>query len=92
MSLRSATSTASGQKHNYPITKFGKISILSSERWFFSPEWHRQEQAYVVELQNTPGLSGAPVMVYGPEFRFTPFQFRELTPLVEYDRSGGEYF
>jgi hypothetical protein len=72
----------SGQKQNYPITKFGKISILSSERWFFNPEWHRYEEAYVVELQNTPGLSGAPVMVYGPEFHFNPFRFRELTPLV----------
>ena len=71
-----------GQKQNYPITKFGKISILSSERWFFNQDWHRYEEAYVIELQNTPGLSGAPVMLYGPEFSFDPFRFRNLMPMV----------
>jgi hypothetical protein len=72
----------SGQKQNYPITKFGRISILTPERWFFSRDWKRQEEAYVVELQNTPGLSGAPVMTYGMEIRANPFQYRELAPMV----------
>jgi len=72
----------SGQKQNYPVTKFGKISVLSSERWYVNPEWKRPEEAYLVELQNTPGMSGAPLMTYGPEFQFDPFRFRELPPYV----------
>jgi hypothetical protein len=72
----------SGQKQNYPITKFGKISILTSERWFFNSEWKRFEEAYVVELQNTPGLSGAPVMTYGMEFEPGTIRQRNLPPWV----------
>lgn len=71
-----------GQKQNYPITKFGKISILTPERWYFNPDWQRNEEAYVVEMQNTPGLSGAPVITYGVEFHVSPFQYRELGPNV----------
>ncbi len=72
----------SGQKQNYPITKFGKISILTSERWYFNPDWKRFEEAYVVELQNTPGLSGAPVMTYGMEFEPGSIRYRYLPPFV----------
>jgi len=72
----------SGQKQNYPITKFGKISILTSERWFFNGDWKRFEEAYVVELQNTPGLSGAPVITYGIEFEPGTFRYRYLPPFV----------
>jgi hypothetical protein len=72
----------SGQKQNYPITKFGKISILTSERWYFNPDWKRFEEAYVVELQNTPGLSGAPVMTYGMEFEPGTIRQRILPPFV----------
>jgi hypothetical protein len=72
----------SGQKQNYPITKFGKISILTSERWFYNPEWKRFEEAYVAELQNTPRLSGAPVMTYGMEFEPGTIRQRNLPPFV----------
>lgn len=71
-----------GEKINYPITKFGKISILTPERWFFNPDLDRYEDGYVVELQNVPGMSGAPVMTYGFEFEANPFQFRDLPPYV----------
>jgi hypothetical protein len=72
-----------GVKQNYPITKFGKISILTSEKWFYNPAWQRKEEAYVMDLQNTPGLSGAPVMTYGVEFHLKPmFEYRELPPYV----------
>jgi hypothetical protein len=72
----------SGQTLNFPVTKFGKLSVLTSERWFHNAAWNRSEEGYLVELQNTPGMSGAPLMTYGPEFRFDPFRFRELNPMI----------
>jgi hypothetical protein len=71
-----------GEKANYPITKFGKISLLTPEKWFYNDDWNRYEEGYVVELQNVPGLSGSPVMTYGFEFQAQPFRFRELEPDV----------
>lgn len=79
----------SGERSNFPVTKFGHISILTEERWFLSPESGRYEQAYLVELQGTPGLSGAPVLTYGFELREKPFQFRQLAPYVVGVVKGG---
>jgi hypothetical protein len=72
----------SGQKQNFPITKFGKVSLITKEAWFLNSSSGRQEEAYLVELQNTPGLSGAPVMVYGLEIKLNPLRYRDLPPLV----------
>lgn len=72
----------SGQTQNYPVTKFGKISVLTTEKWYLNPELHRPEQAYIVEMQNAPGLSGAPVMTYGVDIKFNPLRYRELEPYV----------
>ncbi len=74
----------SGNKQNFPITKFGKVALLTQEGWYHSQR-SRLEQAYLVELQNTPGLSGAPVMVQSPQFRVDhegKFQFRRIPPFV----------
>ncbi len=40
------------------------------------------EQGYVLDLSNAPGLSGAPVLTHGIEFRSDPFQYRELPPYL----------
>jgi len=71
----------SGEQVNYPVTKFGHISVLTDESWFAGPLSHINEKGYIIELQNTPGLSGAPVVTYGFEFKL-PFQFRVLPPYL----------
>ncbi len=76
----------SGMKKNYPVTKFGKISLLSEEIWYKSPNPRNIiEKAYLIELQNVPGLSGSPVLLKGPQFKITKdkqFQFRNIPPLI----------
>lgn len=59
----------SGLKKNYPVKKFGKIALLTEENWCPSPLHPGQlQKAYIVELQNVPGLSGAPVLLQSPRF------------------------
>ena len=72
----------SGVRANYPVTKFGEISLLTDEKWFTNPESHMNEQGYVVQLPNAPGLSGAPVVTHGVEFDVAPFRFRQLSPFI----------
>lgn len=62
----------SGFKRNFPVAKFGKVAMLSNEHWYHSDSPRGGlEQAYVVELQSVPGLSGSPVMLSSPQFGFT---------------------
>ncbi len=70
-----------GEARNYPVTKFGRISVLTDERWFLSDRGF-YENAYVVELQNVLGLSGAPLFAYGQEIKLNPLRFRILPPLI----------
>lgn len=76
----------SGHKQNYPVTKFGRVALLTEEAWYRSPAPRNyDEQAYVVELQNVPGLSGAPVMLESPQFRVGAsgnFEYRRVPPHV----------
>lgn len=76
----------SGNRQNYPVAKFGKIAMLTNEVWYRSqPPRNMDEEAYLVELQNVPGLSGAPVMLQSPQFRIDKegkFQYRRITPLI----------
>lgn len=72
----------SGEHQNFPVTKFGEISILTREKWYLNPDSHSYEQAYLVQLPNAPGLSGAPALTHGYEFRDNPFQYRHLPPLI----------
>ena len=76
----------SGYKQNYPVTKFGKVALITEEPWYKSPPPRNfNEQAYLIELQNTPGLSGAPVILKSPQFRVDTtgqFQFRKLDPSI----------
>jgi hypothetical protein len=68
----------SGKKKNYPVKKFGKIALLTEESWCPNPFQPNQlQRAYLVELQNVPGLSGAPVLLQSP--RFLVVQGRNLT-------------
>jgi hypothetical protein len=50
----------SGKKKNYVVKKFGRISLLTEEQWLGEDS---QQKAYLIELQNVPGLSGAPVFL-----------------------------
>jgi hypothetical protein len=69
-------------KANYPVTKFGHISMVSDEAWFLNPASHLMEQGYIVDLPNAPGLSGAPVYVFGSEVEANPFRVREVNPTI----------
>jgi hypothetical protein len=72
----------SGQQSNYPVTKFGQISVITPERWFYHPQSKLREEGYVIQLPNAPGLSGAPVLSHGIEFDTNPFRFRQLPPYM----------
>ena len=72
----------SGQQVNFPVAKFGHISILTDESWYLNPDSKLMEQGYVLDLSNAPGLSGAPVFAYGVEFETNPFRYRELPPFL----------
>ena len=72
----------SGPKANFPVTKFGEVSLITGEKWFYSPDNQIVEQGYAIQLPNSPGLSGAPVLTHGFEFDTTPFRIRQLPPYV----------
>ena len=71
-----------GKRSNYPVTKFGHLSVMTDEHWFLNPESKLLEQGDVVQLPNTPGLSGAPVITHGIEFDTNPFRYRALPPYL----------
>ena len=74
----------SGKKQNFPVTKFGKVALLTDEAWYHSPPPRSlDEKAYLVEMQNVPGLSGAPVMLQSSQFRVDKegkLQYRRIPP------------
>jgi hypothetical protein len=72
----------SGQHLNIPVTKFGHISRLADETWYFNPLSRLMEQGYVLDLSSTPGLSGAPVFTYGVDFGTNPSRYRESPPYL----------
>ena len=72
----------SGQKANFPVAKFGHISLMTDELWYFNPESKLMEQGYALDLSNAPGLSGAPVYTHGVEIETNPFRYRELPPYL----------
>jgi hypothetical protein len=72
----------SGQKVNFPMAKFGHISVMTDELWYLNPGNGLMEQGYVVDMSNAPGLSGAPVFAHGIEFETNPFRYRELPPFI----------
>jgi hypothetical protein len=72
----------SGQKSNYPVTKFGNMSVITEEHWYYNAQSKLSEQGYVIQLPNAPGLSGAPVLTHGIEFDTNPFRFRQLSPYL----------
>jgi hypothetical protein len=72
----------SGQKANFPVAKFGHISLMTDESWYFNPESKLMEQGYALDLSNAPGLSGSPVYTHGVEIETNPFRYRELPPYL----------
>ena len=74
----------SGEKQNYPITRFGRVALLTDERWYRSSR-NRVEEAYLVEMMAMKGLSGAPVMLQSPQIRVDPprkLRFRRIPPFI----------
>lgn len=74
---------------NHPITRFGKVALLTDEPWMPpDPRTGKTalEEGYVIELQNVPGLSGAPVMLSSPQWSVDPqsgaIQARTVPPLL----------
>ena len=82
-----------GIKQNYPAVKFGKVVTLSDETWYHSePPRNMDEQAYLIELQSEPGLSGAPVILQSPQLRKNKdgsFQYRAVKPYIIGVLKGG---
>jgi hypothetical protein len=72
----------SGQKANFPVTKFGHVAAMTDDAWFYNGATRLSEQGYVVDLSNAPGLSGAPVFAYGIEFETDPLRYRVLPPYL----------
>jgi hypothetical protein len=64
------------------VAKFGHVSLVTNESWYFNPDSKLTEQGYVLDLSNAPGLSGAPVFAHGVEFETNPFRFRDLPPYL----------
>jgi len=74
----------SGNKQNYPVIRFGKIALMTEETWYPSQR-KLNEQAYLVEIQSTPGLSGAPVILQSYQYRINDkreFQSRLMPPYI----------
>lgn len=76
----------SGKRQNFPVVRFGKIAKLSNEAWYHSnfPR-NMDEQAYLVQLQIEPGLSGAPVILQSPRLRPDKdgtFHYQQVKPYV----------
>ena len=60
-----------GLSVNRPITRFGKVALLTDEAWLApDPKTGKNalEEGDIVEMQNVPGLSGAPVMLSSPQW------------------------
>jgi len=72
----------SGEQANFPVAKFGHISIVTDELWYFNPESKLMERGYVLDLSNAPGLSGAPVYTHGVEIETDPLRYRRLPPYL----------
>jgi len=71
----------SGQTKNFPIAKFGHISLITEENWYFNLDSQLQEKGYVLDMANTPGMSGAPVFTHGMEVE-PGLRYRELPPYL----------
>lgn len=72
-----------GNTQNYPVTRFGKIALLTNESWYVSERnKDKREQAYLVEMQSIPGLSGAPVIVQSHQFRVSEKGQFPVSPLA----------
>ena len=76
----------SGKKQNFTVVRFGKVARLSNEAWYHSDSpRNMDEQAYLVQLQSEPGLSGAPVILQSPQLRLDKdgtFHYQQVKPYI----------
>lgn len=73
-----------GLKQNYPVFRFGRLAILSDERWSCS-ERGPVEQAYIAEIHALGGSSGSPVILQPSQIKLNSngvMQFRRIPPLI----------
>jgi len=57
-----------GYARNFPVMRFGKLSLLSEERWWKASEGPLQK-GYVAEIYNMEGASGSPVVLQPSQIR-----------------------
>ena len=71
-----------GYKKNYPITRFGKFSLITDEKILFD-SLEPRANLLLAETTTFGGNSGSPVFAYGSEYKITsndptdPVNFRE---------------
>ncbi|MDP3508999.1 MAG: serine protease [Candidatus Melainabacteria bacterium] len=57
-----------GYAKNFPVMRFGKLALLSEERWWRASEGPLQK-GYVTEIYNMEGASGSPVVLQPSQIR-----------------------
>lgn len=73
-----------GFTKNFPVMRFGKIALLTHERWW-SADGSSREQGYIVEIYNVGGSSGSPVVLQPSQVRVNSnnqFQKRRIPPYL----------
>jgi len=73
-----------GLQKNMPVMHFGKISLLTDEKWF-SEDGKNFQQGYIVEIYNVGGSSGSPIVLQPSQVRVNKegvLQNRRMPPLL----------
>jgi len=61
-----------GLLKNLPVLRFGRIALLSNEKWFTGQCSGLKEKAFLADLNTTFGTSGSPVMLVPTSSRVSP--------------------
>jgi hypothetical protein len=73
-----------GHDRNYPLTRFGRIALLTNELLPGVKPWLGLSNYYLVECQAYPGMSGSPV--------FVPFEYEGEENLYLVGIMAGYYY
>lgn len=74
-----------GISRNFPVMRFGKIALLTDERWWDGRSQVDKELGNVVEIYNVGGSSGSPVALQPNQFRLSDkgqMQVRRVNPMI----------
>ncbi len=61
-----------GLEQNYPVCRFGKISLITSERWCDAGRGFGKESAWLIDLGTYEGASGSPVFLNPIQMEMIP--------------------